>query len=264
MVTIVKSPVDPDVEVIYSDFSDNPFLDINYIKILKDLINQDENSYRIYTLGQWGLVQRRIFTNYKIIPELPLIDGGHWAYGLDFGLVNPTAIVKVHLLGNRFYLEERLYKTNLTNADIIEFFSHEAKGDIYGDPSSKMMIEEIRRAGFSAYEGHKGVKESIDLMQRQELLIPQSSSNLIKEINSYQWKTNKEGAVLPEPVKWNDHAIDAARYAIWGITERYGFPTQRPHSSASISTLTFGSDDSLLAFPHPIAVGIGRKYAQSK
>ncbi len=241
MVTVIKSPIDSDVEIIQSNFEDNPYLDSNYVKILQDLLVQDENSYRIFTLGQWGLVQRRIYTNYKVIPQLPEIDGGHWAYGLDFGLVNPSAIVKVHMLANRFYCEERLYKSNLTNADIIEFFSHEAKGDIYGDPSSKMMIEEIRRAGFGAYEGHKGVKEGIDLCQRQELLIPQNSKNLIKEINSYQWKTDKAGNILPEPVKFNDHAVDAMRYAIWGLTERFGFATRRPTKSEPIRSLNFGS-----------------------
>ena len=259
MVTIVKSPVDPDVEVIYSDFSDNPFLDVNYVKILKDLINQDDNAYRIYTLGQWGLVQRRIFTNYKIIPQMPQIEGGHWAYGLDFGLVNPSAIVKVTMLGDKFYCEERLYKSGLTNSDIIEFFSHEAKGDIFGDPTSKMMIEEIRRAGFSAFEGHKGVKETIDLAQRYELLIPQGSTNLIKEINSYQWKTNKAGDVLMEPVKFNDHAVDALRYAIWGLVTRFGFATQRQSNSESIQTLNFGNVvNARIRLAHPSARLIGR------
>ena len=241
MATIVKSPIDNDTEIIYSNYEDNNFLDSNYVKILQDLIGQDANAYRVYTLGQWGLVQRRIYTNYKIIPAMPEIAGGHWAYGLDFGLVNPSAIVKVYALGTKVYVEEKLYKSNLTNADLIEFFSHNELGDIWADPSSKMMIEEIRRAGFSAYEGHKGVKESIDLCQRQEIIIPQTSTNLIKEINSYQWKTIKDGTILPEPVKFNDHAVDAMRYAIWGIVTRYGFATARTNNNQVIKSLTFSN-----------------------
>ena len=217
-----------DVEVIHSTFEDNPFLDNAYIKIITDLINQDENFYKIYALGEWGLLQRRIYTNFKVIPQLPEITEGQWAYGLDFGLVNPSAVVKVIRYDDKFYLDERLYKTNLTNKDIIEFFSHEEKGDIYADPSAKQMIEEIFRAGFNAYEAHKDVKDGIDLCQRQKLNIPESSVNLIKEIQSYQWKEDKDGNVLSEPVKFNDHLMDAMRYAIYGITERFGFPTARP------------------------------------
>lgn len=241
MVSVYRSPIDEDVEVIQSNFEDNEFLDESYKKILRDLIYQDPNSFRIYTLGLWGLVQRRIFTNYRIIPQLPdlSVSGGHWAYGLDFGLVNPSAIVKVHALGDKFYLEEKLYKSNQTNSDLIEFFSHEPRGDIYGDPTSKMLIEEIRRAGYSAFEGHKGVKETIDLLQRFELLIPQSSVNLIKEINSYQWKQTKDGNILPEPIKYADHALDAVRYAAWGLTERWGMATQRAGDVPVIKTLRF-------------------------
>jgi phage terminase large subunit len=135
----------------------------------------------------------------------------------------------------------------MTNADIIEFLSHEARGDIFGDPSSKMMLEEIRRAGYSAYEGHKGVKESIDLCQRQKLVIPEASQNLTREIRSYTWKKNKDGlggGFMPEPVKFNDHAVDAMRYAIWGLTERYGFATARPIATEPIKSLTFGNSGS--------------------
>ncbi len=219
---------EPDVEVIHSTYLDNPFLNDDYIKTITDLINQDANFYKIYALGEWGLLQRRIYINYKIIPELPDMQEAKWAYGLDFGLVNPSVIVKGYLYDNRFYLEEKLYQSGLTNKDIIEKFTHEERGDIYGDPSAKQMIAEICQAGFNAYEAHKDVKDGIDLCQRQTLLIPESSANLIKEIQSYQWKEDREGNVLSEPVKFNDHLMDAMRYVIYGITERYGFATAMP------------------------------------
>lgn len=219
---------EPDVEVIHSTFADNPFLDKGYIKTITDLIYQDENFYKIYALGEWGLLQRRIYTNYKIVPALPDMSESMWGYGLDFGLVNPSALLKGYLLNGQWYLEERLYKSGLTNKDIIEFLSHEEKGDIYADPSAKQMIEEICRAGFNCYEAHKDVKDGIDLCQRQTLIIPESSVNLIKEIQAYQWKEDKDGNVISEPVKFNDHLVDDMRYLIFGITERFGFATARP------------------------------------
>jgi phage terminase large subunit len=234
-----------DVEVIKSNYLDNPFLSDDYIKNLTDLMQQDEAYYRVYVLGEWGKLEGKILTNYKIIPELPEMPSAKWAYGLDFGLINPSALTKVYLYSDRFYLEEKLYKEGLTNKDIIEHLSHEDRGDIYGDPSSKMMIEEIRRAGYPAWEGHKGVKESLDLMQRQTLYIPESSVHLIKEIQGYCWKkdpTDHE-KFIAEPIKVNDHALDAARYAIWGITERYGFATRRPMTTEPIKTLHFSKQN---------------------
>ena len=226
---------DNDVQVIHSTFEDNPYLSIDYIKTITDLINQDANFYKIYALGEWGLLQRRIYTNYKVIPELPDMGEAKWGYGLDFGLVNPSALLKVYLLNGQWYLEERLYKSGITNKDIIEHLSHEDKGDIYADPSAKQMIEEIFRAGFNIYEAHKDVKDGIDLCQRQTLNIPESSVNLIKEIQAYQWKEDKDGNVLSEPIKFNDHLMDDMRYAIFGITERYGFATAKPGGDKPIT-----------------------------
>ena len=249
-----RACLESDVTVIHSTFVDNPFLSPEYIKVLTDLIYQDENYYRVYALGEWGHLEGLIYKNYKIVPELPDLNGAKWAYGLDFGLVNPSALIKVYLVQDRVYLEEKLYQTNMTNSDIIEKLSHEERADIFGDPSAKMLIEEIRRAGFFAYEGIKGVKESIDLMQRQTLYIPESSANLIKEIRSYQWKKdpNDPTHFLPEPVKFSDHALDAARYALWGLVERYGRPTARPTNAKPIPTLHFsGIRGSRWSRPNP-------------
>jgi len=238
-----KASKEEDVEVIKSTYLDNPYLSQDYVKFLTALINQDENAYRVYVLGEWGKLEGLIYTNYKIIPELPKMPRAKWCYGLDFGLVHPSALIKVYLLQDKIYAEERLYQSGLTNADIIEHLSHEERGDIYGDPSAKMLIAEIQRAGYSAFEGIKGVKESIDLCQRQTIYIPQSSAHLISEIRNYRWKKDKdamgEEAFLPEPVKYKDDAMDAMRYGIWGLVSRYGFATARPQPTEPIKSLTF-------------------------
>ena len=238
-----RAALEQDVEVIKSTYLDNPYLSEDYKRMLTDLINQDEHAYRVYVLGEWGLLEGKIYSNFKVIPQMPEVPGAKWAYGLDFGLVNPSAIIKVTMFKNQFYVEERLYQTGLTNADIIEFFSHEPRADIYGDPSAKMMLTEISRAGYSAFEGHRDVKAGIDLCQRQTLLIPQSSTHLITEIQNYHWKKDPnamgQDAFMSEPVKYNDHCVDAMRYAIWGLTTRYGFATAAPHAQEPITSLHF-------------------------
>ncbi len=223
------------VEFIHSTYHDNEFLEKDAVKIIEDLVHQDANFYKIYALGEWGLLQRRIYTNYKVIPQLPEITEGQWAYGLDFGLVNPSAIVKVYRFDDKFYLEEILYKSGLTVPDIIECLSHQEKGDIYADPSAKQMIQQISDADYRCYEAMKDVKAGIDVCQRQILNIPVDSVHLIEEIQSYQWKEDRGGNVINEPVKFHDHLMDAMRYAIYGIMERFGFPTQRPGGNKAVT-----------------------------
>jgi phage terminase large subunit len=47
------------------------------------------------------------------------------------------------------------------------------------------------------------------------LRICEGSPNIIKEIKFYKWKVDKDNRKLDEPVKFNDHALDAARYGIF-------------------------------------------------
>jgi len=153
------------------------------------------------------------------------MDGAKWCYGLDFGFVHPSSLIKVYLLKDKLYVEERLHKSGLTNSDIIEFLSHEAKGDIYGDPSSKMMVEEVAKAGYNAYLGHKGVKESIDLCQRQTIHVPAESVHLIKELKRLPVEGGgKDGTVLDEPGKFNDDGVGCMRYGIYGVSKQVWLP----------------------------------------
>jgi phage terminase large subunit len=237
--------LEPETEVVHSTYTDNPYLDSAYTKLIEDLATQDEGFYRVYALGLWGRLEGKIYSNYEIVPELPKIEGGHWAYGLDFGYSSISTLIKVHTFQDKTYVNEVFYKKNWTNADIIEALGHVPRGDIYGDPSSKQAVKEISQAGYTALEGIKDVKESIDLCKRQKLIIPQASVNLIKEIQNYHWKANpkatgQDDAFLPEPVKYNDHAVDAMRYAVWGVVSRFGFPTQQKRSDGPIESLTFG------------------------
>lgn len=222
-----------DVEVIHSTYKDNPFLDKDYITILQNLENQDPNFYRIYTLGEWGKLGNLIYTNYDLIDELPK-ERQAMVYGLDFGYVNPVALVKVCLIENDVYLQERIYKSHITNSELIEMLSHEEKGDIYADRDELQRIEEILRAGYNCYPGEKDVKMGIDLCSRHKLHITKDSVNLIKEVRGYQRKVDKNGVVLEDPVKYNDHTMDAMRFGVYGLVSRFGFATAMPFSREKV------------------------------
>jgi phage terminase large subunit len=215
------------VQLIHSTYKDNPFLSRDYIQTIQNLINEDENYYRVYALGEWGKLENLVYRNYKIVDMMPQ-EWQAMAYGLDFGYVNPSALVRVCLVQREVYIEEIFYKPGLTNSDIIERLSHVERGDIYADPTQLQMIEEIKRAGHNIYPANKDVKLGIDLCKRQVLNITKSSANLIKEIGGYQHKKDKDGRVLEDPVKFNDHALDAMRYCVFGLVDRFGFATASP------------------------------------
>jgi len=103
---------------------------------------------------------------------------------------------------------------NLINAEFRQLIRNKP---IVVDSEEPALISELRRAGFNALPAVKGpnsVYSGILLCKRFDWNITKDSTNIITEIQSYIWKENKEGKLLDEPVKIDDHAMDAIRYAI--------------------------------------------------
>lgn len=204
------------VEVIQSTFIDNPFLSDEYIKILEDLKNVDPTLYKIYALGQWAQVENLIYTNY-MIESVFSKSYSETIYGLDFGYNHPTALVEVNMKDGEAYIRELLYETHLTNQDLIDklkTFGIKRNDPIYADSAEPARIEEIYKAGFNIKPADKKVLDGIDTVKRYKLHLHEDDSDFIKEIRSYKWKEDKNGNILDEPVKFNDHIVDGVRYAL--------------------------------------------------
>lgn len=205
----------PEVEVIKSNYEDNPFLPGDYIELLRGLESLDPNYYRIYARGEWGRLENVIYTNWDLIDEMPY-DFQFERYGVDFGYENPTVFLRIGITDMDLFIDELIYRTHMTNADLIRDLGDTPRLDIFADSSEPQRIEEICRAGINCYPAIKDVKLGIDTLKRFNIHITKRSVNVIKEIRSYARKKDRNGHVLEEPVKFNDHAMDALRYAIMG------------------------------------------------
>ena len=190
-----------------------------WIADLLALAEQDENYYRIYALGEPGILQNVIYTNYRVADyPVPYPD----CVGIDFGYNNATAVVGLRQLSDRLQVWETLYQSRMTNTDLIACLKPRAgiwyiSGDtpLYADSAEPNRIEEIRRAGFNARPADKSVKDGIDFCKAQTLEIHSSAANLIREIRTYKYREDRSGRVYDEPVKFNDHAMDAMRYGAY-------------------------------------------------
>ncbi len=61
----------------------------------------------------------------------------------------------------------------------------------------------------------KDVLAGIDFMKSKKIYITKDSINLIKEIESYSWKLNKNGEAMEQPVKFYDDLLDGCRYSVF-------------------------------------------------
>ena len=209
--------------ISHSSFIDNIKMEDNeraeYAENLEALKDIDEQYHSIYAKGEWTEIKELIFTNFKVISAASY--PAHFdevIYGIDFGFNNPTAIIQVCIKDGRIYLHEILYKTRLTNADLIREMARlkiPKYAEIYADSAEPDRIQEISQAGYNVFKANKNVKDGIDFVQRHELFSNPFNINMNREFATYKWKKNRLEEVLDEPVKVNDHTADAARYAIY-------------------------------------------------
>jgi len=203
--------------ILQTTYKDNRFIDRQYIEILENLKNQDEYTYQVYALGEFGVLRNTIYSNWDIVDEYPS-EPDEVIYGEDFGFNNPSVLVELRIKDQEVWIIERIYQTGLTNARLIERMDElkiDKSAPIYADSSEPARIKEIRDAGYNIRESDKSVRDGIDFVKRKKLHIYKDSSNVIKEFQGYKWREDKDGNVLDEPVKFNDHGCDATRYALF-------------------------------------------------
>lgn len=205
-----------DCTTIISTYKDNPFLEQSLIDEIERLKDMDSDHWLVYGEGKRAISSKHIYHNWAVCKEMPT--SGEQFYGLDFGYTNPSALVEIREHDGELYLDELLYETGLTNATLIQRLRElnlNMNTVIYADPAEPDKILEMGQAGFNVIEAEKDVLDGIDSVLRFRLRPTERSVNLIKELQMYKRKTNpKTGEVLPEPVKWQDHLMDAMRYAI--------------------------------------------------
>jgi len=212
---------DDDVDFIIVNYLDNeacPESALNFINKAKEKAKTSsywDNWYRVYGLGELGILEGVIFENYEIIDNIPA-EAKLIGYGLDFGYSNdPTALVAVYDYDGKIICDECIYSTSLLNSDIINLMTQDKRLPIWADSAEPKSIEEIRRAGFNikpVVKGADSITFGISVLQEKEMLITKSSINLIKELRAYSWDSDKTGKKLNKPIDSMNHAMDALRY----------------------------------------------------
>jgi phage terminase large subunit len=211
---------DPAACVHNSTLEDNPdpFMRAEYLKTLEALREQDPTLYEMWRLGKWAMPRGQV---YRWDTQESPIKYDEIIYGLDFGYsVNPSALIKIYRRADEFWLEEIIYQSGLTNQALAAEMKRAGVGRydaVYADAAEPKSIDEINEQEFTVKPCNKGpdsVRAGIDYLKAQKIHVVPSSTKIISEASKYKWREDKRGNPLPEPVKFDDHAMDAIRYAI--------------------------------------------------
>jgi len=223
---------EPDSDFLILTYKDNEALDQSIIdQIEKNKEKAKTSTYwanwwKVYGEGQLGMLEGVVFSNWKQIDTIPK-EAKLLGIGLDFGYTNdPTAIIEIYNYNGQRIVNELAYQTGLLNSEIAKLLPKHVP--VYADSSEPKSIDEIKRYGITikgVTKGKDSINYGIDVIQRNEYLVTANSQNLIKELRSYVWDTDKQGKRLNKPINFNDHAIDAFRYhemETLGIGANYG------------------------------------------
>lgn len=141
---------------------------------------------------------------------------------VDFGYRNPAAVLHAYWTGERLLVHDEWYKRERTDIQIAEYVAASKFREVYPDPENQGAIEELRRLNVNVREVVKGpnsVKSGIqsvrEMLIRGDLLIHKRCVNLISEFEMYSYDDDvNERNEQENPVKANDHALDALRYLV--------------------------------------------------
>ena len=143
--------------------------------------------------------------------------------GVDFGFTHPAAAITIQKDKDaNYHIPVEWYKTQQTDEAIAEYVASLKWSACYPDPENAGAIKQLKNHGVNVREVLKGkgsIKSGVnivrELFKANRLTIDPSCKNLIWELETYSYK-DKDGATYEDenPVKENDDALDALRYAL--------------------------------------------------
>jgi len=179
--------------------------------------------------GIWATAEGVVYDTFDPtihVKERSKFEMAYFTLAMDEGYTHPAVIL---LIGNdsdgRLHLVREFYERGKLQRDVVKVAKDwHARYNCHAcavDAAAAGLIADLRDVGVGATP-HKGrVLDGITSVQallkvqgdgRPRLTIDPSCVNVINEFESYVWKPEKD-----EPVKENDHALDALRYYVVSI-----------------------------------------------
>jgi len=208
------------------------------------IINQYwANMWRVYGLGEVGEVEGRIYTWNSIAFEDYLKIDKEVYYGVDWGKVDPFAIIEIKYHDGNLYVHELNYASeNEIERNMNETMLHQIKAGDNPDEGvegliswlfSKLNIEQdkyiscdnnrpnkiksLRRAGWEyahAVGGKTDLINRIGILSGMNIYYTDRSKNIESEQESYCYDKDKAGVIQEKPIDQDNHTIDAIAYGV--------------------------------------------------
>lgn len=210
---------DENLSILKTTYKDNLFLTDDDRKQLEN--ESDPYYYQVYTLGNFGILGHVIFKNWRVedlSDRIPQFD--NIRCGMDFGWVDPTAMIKLHIDKDRkiIYIFDEVYQQYMKDPELLStskgFFK---KQYVTCDNADPKLIDFLASNGVNAISAVKGadsIMRGIRYLQGYTIIIDVHCQNTKNEIEQYHFVEDKNGEAIERPFDANNHLMDALRYAV--------------------------------------------------
>lgn len=174
--------------------------------------------------GIWATAEGAVYDTFDAavhVRERDRAEFGRFLLMMDEGYTNPAVILDVGIDGDgRLHIFREYYRRGVLQKDVVnvalEWYNEWQHYNVAVDQAAAGLIADLRDVGLPA-AGYKGrVLDGITTVQaylaiqgdgKPRLTIDPACVETINEFESYVWRPEKD-----EPLKENDHAMDALRY----------------------------------------------------
>lgn len=210
--------------VVHTTTYDNSFLPLDYITSCE--MNYDADYARRYLRGEWGSFEGQVYKDFSIdkhVGDYADKEYNYYIGGYDDGYRNPACFLTIGIDGDRnMYVVDEYYEKGRTSSEIAEDVHELDKKfnyhKIYADPSALNWIEVAKQKKIRVEDGNNEIDTGIAKLKmffKNDIIhIDRGCKNLVKELESYRYEKDRFSQNLTEkPIKKDDHACDALRYA---------------------------------------------------
>lgn len=239
----------PDYGIVYASSLQNPHLPDDFVVSLKS--SYSGTFYEQEVMGQFRAHDGVVYRNFNRAIHEVAVEGVRDAYanvndigGIDWGYANPmVALIILRDHDDRLHVAGEVYRARMT----IEEFSTAIKDEesrvsekigrglevkYYADPSdiglgTGSLADQLRQQGHNIQKANNTVMTGINAVMtrledagdgRPRLFVDPSCVNTLSEFETYSFEEPDETRPTKDkPIKQNDHAMDALRYAVMSL-----------------------------------------------
>lgn len=211
---------------------DNPYIEQAELDAEKE--HTDVDTFAQEYLGEFKKVKGLVYPSFSreihVLSASDIPTEGTRYFGIDFGYTNPTAaLLAIVDYDNNWYIYDEIYQSQLTTEQATDTIKRRMKDDYFtgqvGDSAATQEIANYANHGIFIEPVSKeadSIRTGIRLIQdrlivqgngKPKLFVSSNCKNLIWEFETYRYPDKKDDHNDPEePLKENDHAMDALRY----------------------------------------------------